>query len=54
MGCGKGYWAHLVQQRGGYVTPFDITVPADGEAWTKVTTTCLLLSGDDVISGVLI
>jgi len=36
MGAGKGYWAHLVQQQGGYVKPFDITVPAKSEAWTKV------------------
>lgn len=36
MGAGKGYWAHLVQKQGGYVKPFDITVPAKSEAWTKV------------------
>ena len=36
MGAGKGYWAHLVQKQGGYIMPFDITVPKKKEAWTKV------------------
>lgn len=36
MGAGNGYWAHLIEKRGGYVLPFDIAAPNKDQAWTKV------------------
>jgi hypothetical protein len=30
IGCGLGYWAHLVQQAGGEISPYDINVNDEG------------------------
>jgi hypothetical protein len=36
IGAGKGYWAHLMQQQGIDISPYDIAPPAAGQGWTKV------------------
>ena len=36
IGCGKGYWARLLRDKGAVIVAFDQHVPRDHSAWTTV------------------